>query len=117
MPKCECTCGCENESNGGGYEGRCRPCWKGECDANPVEEAFARMEQRPIYLATAETRHFVFDGCGETAEEARAALLRAAAVHIALTGAVPDFIQPEDISVRELRAGEGYRDGEPLPHA
>lgn len=67
-----------------------------------------------LFLAWTDTRHFSFEGVGETEAAARAALAQAAEAHAAELGADPDYMRDavNAAEVRELVAGEGYRDRE-----
>lgn len=69
-----------------------------------------------LFLAWTDTRHFSFEGVGLTEAAARAALAQAAKAHAAEYGADPDYMRDavNGAEVRELVAGEGYRDRERL---
>lgn len=70
---------------------------------------------RTVHVATADTRHFTFEGFGATAAEAERALRDAYAVHAAQTGADPNLLDGEgDVHVRQVALGAGYRDREPI---
>ena len=66
-----------------------------------------------LFLAQFESRNFLFEGVGVTANSAKAALLRVLVIHCERTGAsLADFYSNDDVHVRELAAGQLFIDRE-----
>lgn len=71
-----------------------------------------------IYLASVDTRNFTFDAAGASRDEALAALRAVLEAHVRQYGArvAPGWLFEvfEDVQIRELVLGVGYRDREPV---
>lgn len=67
-----------------------------------------------IFIAKLETRNFTLEGCGMDAAQARAALQAAIETHAENYGLRKTWTSAndEDVSIRQLHFGAGYRDGE-----
>jgi hypothetical protein len=69
----------------------------------------------PISVAFVETAHFSFHGLGDTPHQAIDAVMRAWAHHVRLTGAHPDHVTRDDVTVITGEPGTAFRDHSPFP--
>ncbi len=70
-----------------------------------------------FYIATLETRHFTFDAPALTPNAAKSALIRLLDRHEKdnALGEGGKWFEEDDIEIRELELGKGYRDGQVYP--
>jgi hypothetical protein len=69
----------------------------------------------PISVAFVETAHFSFHGLGDTPQQAVEAVMRAWAHHVRLTGAHPEHVTRDDVTVITGEPGAAFRDHSPFP--
>lgn len=69
----------------------------------------------PISVAFVETAHFSFHGLGDTPQQAIDAVTRAWEHHVRLTGAQPDHVTRDDVTVITGEPGAAFRDHSPFP--
>jgi hypothetical protein len=76
-----------------------------------------RRLDMPISVAFVDTAHFSFHGLGDTPQQAVDAVIRAWAHHVRLTGAYPDHVTRDDVTVITGEPGAAFRDHSPFPPA
>jgi len=71
------------------------------------------MRKNTLWVATLDTRHYNFEAYGETKAEALAVMASSWRAHRRECGGVcaPWSEFKDDVSVREVSIGSGYRDG------
>ncbi|MEU4217185.1 hypothetical protein [Actinoplanes sp. NPDC026623] len=68
-----------------------------------------------VYVATTDTRHYAWAGIGDTADQARDALMTAWYAHAQATGADPDHVRRDELNVINGPFGQGFIDYDPFP--